>query len=41
LEFADDLLLGGFRDQVALELQLERLLESAEVVFPETISGKV
>jgi hypothetical protein len=27
LEFADDLLGGGFRDQVAIDLQLERLLE--------------
>ena len=27
LKFADDLLGGGFRDQVALDFQLERLLE--------------
>lgn len=27
LEFADDLLGGGFRDQVALDLELEALLE--------------
>ena len=27
LEFADDLLGGGFRDQVAFDLEFERLLE--------------
>ncbi len=36
LEFADDLLGGGFRDQVAFDLQLERLLNPKTAI--ETIS---
>jgi hypothetical protein len=34
LEFADDLLGGGLRDQVALDFQLERLLEEIGSVDP-------
>ena len=33
LEFADDLLGGGFRNQVALDFQLEALLEERGSLF--------
>jgi hypothetical protein len=33
LKFADDFLGGDFRDQVALDLQLERLLEERGSIF--------
>jgi hypothetical protein len=33
LELADDLLGGGFRDQVALDLELETLLEERGSLF--------
>jgi len=34
LEFADDLLVRSFRDQVAFDPQIERLLEERGSIFP-------